>query len=242
MRQPNEMAYRMNRALTLIELLVTIAIIAILAAVLLPAVSRAKTAAKRTICINNTRQINLALRMYADDHSDAFYALTKKDQIYHSFKESILPYLSRSGSRTNDPLFACPADDFDCSMPAIQDFFLFDNVSGKGFCHLKQTHYSSYLFNADAPDAADSRLAGKAFSSVREPGSLILVAEISAAIGLSAHARQQPKQFNNAKSVVSFVDGHVSFIPIYWNGKSGLDNLPCFYDPPAGYEYKWFGK
>ena len=34
----------------------------------------------------------------------------------------------------------------------------------------------------------------------------------------------------------------VSFIPIYWNGKSGLDNLACFYDPPAGYEYKWFGK
>jgi len=41
---------------------------------------------------------------------------------------------------------------------------------------------------------------------------------------------------------VSFVDGHVSFIPFYWNGKSGLDNLPCFYDPPARYQYKWFGK
>ena len=129
----------MKRAFTLIELLVTIAILAILAALLLPAISRTRTAAKRTICINNTRQINLALRMYADDHADAFYALTNKDEIYHSFKESILPYLSRSSSRTNDPLFACPADDFDCSMPAIQDFFLFDNVSGKGFCHLKQT-------------------------------------------------------------------------------------------------------
>jgi len=120
--------------------------------------------------------------------------------------------------------------------------FLFDNVSGKGFCHLKQTHYSSYLFNGDAPDAAETRVAGKAFSAVREPASLILAAEISAAIGLSAHSRQQPNQFNNAKNVVSFVDGHVSFITIYWNGKSGLDNLPCFYDPPAGYQYKWFGK
>ena len=29
-------------------------------------------------------------------------------------------------------------------------------------------------------------------------------------------------------------------IAIYWNGNSGLDNLPCFYDPPAGYDYKWF--
>jgi hypothetical protein len=69
---------------------------------------------------------------------------------------------------------------------------------------------------------------------VREPASLILAAEISAAIGLSVHARQQPKHFNNAKNVASFVDGHVSFIPIYWNGKTGLDNLPCFYDPLAG--------
>src|ERR1041385_6834885 len=189
----------MKRAFTLVELLVTIAIIAILAALLLPAVSHTKATAKRTTCINNTRQINLALRMYADDHADAFYSLTNKDQIYHSFKESILPYLSRSNSGTNDPLFVCPADDFDCSMPALQDFFLFDEVSGKGFYHLKQTHYSSYLFNGDAPDAGETRVAGKAFSSVREPASLILATEISAAIGLSAHDRRQPKQFNNAK-------------------------------------------
>ena len=75
-------------------------LIAILAALILPAISRIRTAAKRTTCINNTRQINLALRMYADDHADAFYTLTNKDEIYHSFKESILPYLSRNGSST----------------------------------------------------------------------------------------------------------------------------------------------
>ena len=73
----------MKRAFTLIELLVTIAVIAILAALLFPAISHTRTAVKRTTCINNTRQINLALRMYADDHADAFYALTNKDEIYH---------------------------------------------------------------------------------------------------------------------------------------------------------------
>jgi prepilin-type N-terminal cleavage/methylation domain-containing protein/prepilin-type processing-associated H-X9-DG protein len=56
-------------AFTLIELLVVIAIIAILAAMLLPALTKAKQKAKQSACVNNMREIGLALVMYNSDYN-----------------------------------------------------------------------------------------------------------------------------------------------------------------------------
>jgi prepilin-type N-terminal cleavage/methylation domain-containing protein len=62
----------LRRAFTLIELLVVIAIIAILAALLLPALAAAREKARRTACLNNLKQMGVALESYCSDYGQYF--------------------------------------------------------------------------------------------------------------------------------------------------------------------------
>jgi len=62
--------HRRPRGFTLVELLVVVAIIAILAAILLPAFARAREFARRSVCLSNLKQLTAAALMYADDHDE----------------------------------------------------------------------------------------------------------------------------------------------------------------------------
>ncbi len=240
--------------------MVVIAIIAILAALLLPVLSSAKASAKRTICLNNLRQINLGLRMYSDDSNDASpntpgtNSSPSLDNFinFTGYKKLMKNNVGLNGSSSaQDKIFTCPADTF--------YYDLLPNGQGyvaQGFHEQSFSDYSSYAFNARSSNMASQTrspgLAGRKISSIKEPTKTVLVAEVSALFPYSWHDPKRPFSmenavFNEAKNMASFVDGHVNHIKIYWNtnrfvsGGISYLTIAADYDPPAGYDYKWSG-
>lgn len=70
LRAPRGGPERCCRAFSLIEVLVVIAILAILASLLIPALGRAKSQAYNAVCVSNLRQLGVATRLYADDNQE----------------------------------------------------------------------------------------------------------------------------------------------------------------------------
>ena len=237
-----------GRAFTLVELLLVIAVIAILAALMLPVLSGAKARAKRTTCLNNIKQINLAIHVYAGNNEDK---LPDAGPVtYISCKELIKGDLGLHGpASAQDEIFTCPADTF---------YFDENTAAYQPKGHHEQFGYdfSSYSFNGlnlltNYPNLAYNGplhgVGGQRLGSVKNPVKTVLVAESAAFFPYSWHrpAGGQIPCLNDARCVVSFADNHADYIKMFWDSSirypNGAASLAAYYDPPAGYDYKWSG-
>lgn len=102
---------RRGKGFTLIELLVVIAIIAILAAILFPVFAQAREKARAASCLSNTKQMGLAMMMYAQDNDEIFCGSYSFPNTWNScpqftWADLIQPYVK------NVQLFSCPSGQF----------------------------------------------------------------------------------------------------------------------------------
>jgi prepilin-type N-terminal cleavage/methylation domain-containing protein len=212
-------------AFTLIELLVVMAIIAILAALLLPTLSRGKNSARRTSCVNNLRQLNLAIRLYADDFSDSLPVLPDANPYPNGvgayYKQLVKGYLGLTGPASpNEEVFICPSDQI--------------------FRTQVRHAFTSYTFNGyEVRPGTIARITGSKLSAIKSPTKAVLAGEVPAFFGGSWHPVVNGA-YRDAKDVMGFVDGHADFVRIYWDGIANSE--PANYEPPAGYAYNWDGQ
>ena len=109
-----------GKQFTLIELLVVISILALLTAMLLPSLHRARETARRIQCVGNLRQVGSALLLYAGDYREnlplnSHWRLVQEiygDYRYHMTSQARLNhYLNprdRTGYKTKTKVFFCP--------------------------------------------------------------------------------------------------------------------------------------
>jgi hypothetical protein len=215
------------------DLLVSLAVVSVLAVVLVPVLAQFGAKSKLTVCLANVRQVNRAVLQYADEHDRTLPHVTNSPAPggWWYYKEEVKGYLGLRGpSSANDKVFACPkdrgyGDPGDRPVP---------------FCRSRKHNYTSYVFNGvDLPGVP--HIAGRTVASIKDPARTLLVMEWPAHAPLSWHRSRTGKAntpfYNDAESVVGFVDDHVALTNIYYDGL----NAAYTRDPAPGYGYKYSG-
>jgi type II secretory pathway pseudopilin PulG len=216
-------------AFTLTDLLVTVAILSVLAGIAVNRLVAAKAKTRTALCVANLGKVNRAVLDFSSENQQRLPGALPDDkkEVWWWYKEQVKRFAGLSGaSSASDTVFACPDD--------------------RGYTDPTPFHlnprfdFSSYVYNGVTMPGMPN-IAGLPLSSVQQPTRTLLVMEWTAHAPLSWHksktGRNNMPFYCDAQSVVGFVDGHVRFSKIYYDGY----NAAYTQDPNPAYDYQYSG-
>jgi prepilin-type N-terminal cleavage/methylation domain-containing protein/prepilin-type processing-associated H-X9-DG protein len=135
---------------TLVELLVVIAIISVLAALLMPALSKARRVAQSMACLNNQKQLQLATTMYCDDHNGYFpvYTTAAPPVWYFPLKNG---WLEHAGWGKGQGVYFCQTNPVDTSSgsPGWTNYAINSNLVKFRMSQVRKSPIALYLGSAN---------------------------------------------------------------------------------------------
>lgn len=210
---------RRDFAFTLIELLIVIAIIAILAAILFPVFGRARENARRSSCQSNLKQIGLAVTQYVQDYDERFMPLSNAPM---RLPIRLAPYMK------SQQLWKCPSSSFDSDQwDGTQE----DGTVGYGF-------NGAWLYDqslAAVAKSSETVLYVENESGANNPGFHTCYPRK----GYPGYGMGTPLYRHFERANVAFVDGHVKTLNLATLEKSDTQEDGITLDPTTNYAVLW---